>query len=46
MVQISEKLRCNNPKLDIVNMNAYIKFGKSMSSSSHFKISSGNEISA
>ena len=22
---------CNNPKLDIVNMNAYIKFGESLS---------------
>ena len=26
---------CNNPKLDLVNMNAYIKFGENMSSSSH-----------
>ena len=25
---------CNNPKLDLVNMNAYIKFGENMSSSS------------
>ena len=22
------KMTCNNPKLDLVNMNAYIKFGK------------------
>ena len=22
---------CNNPKLDLVNMNAYIKFGENMS---------------
>ena len=27
-------MTCNNPKLDHVNMNAYIKFGKNMSSSS------------
>ena len=27
-------MRCNNPKLDVVNMNAYIKFGEKMSSSS------------
>ena len=27
-------MRCNNPKLDLVNMNAYIKFGENMSSSS------------
>ena len=25
-------MTCNNPKLDLVNMNAYIKFGESMSS--------------
>ena len=25
---------CNGPKLDLVNMNAYIKFGENMSSSS------------
>ena len=24
---------CNNPKVDFVNMNAYIKFGENMSSS-------------
>ena len=27
-------MMCNNPKLDLVNMNAYIKFGENMSSSS------------
>ena len=25
------KMTCNNPKLDLVNMNAYVKFGESMS---------------
>ena len=25
---------CNNPKPDLVNINAYIKFGENMSSSS------------
>ena len=25
-------MTCNNPKLDLVNMNAYIKFGENMSS--------------
>ena len=25
------KRMCNNPKLDLVNMNAYIKFGESLS---------------
>ena len=29
-----EKMTCNNPKLDLVNMNAYIKFGENMSSCS------------
>ena len=24
----SKKMLCNNPKLDLVNMNAYIKFGE------------------
>ena len=24
-------MTCNNPKLDLVNMNAYIKFGKILS---------------
>ena len=28
------KIMCNNPKLDLVNMNAHIKFGENMSSSS------------
>ena len=27
-------MTCNNTKLDIVNMNAYIKFGENMTSSS------------
>ena len=27
-------MMCNNPKLDLVNMNAYIKFGENMSASS------------
>ena len=27
-------MTCNDPKLDLVNMNAYIKFGENMSSSS------------
>ena len=31
---IFRKMTCNNPKLDPVNMNAYIKFGENMSSSS------------
>ena len=25
------KMACNNPKLDLVNMNAYIKFGENLS---------------
>ena len=25
------KMMCNNPKLDLVNMNAYIKFGEILS---------------
>ena len=29
-----QNMPCNNPKLDLVNMNAYIKFGENMSSSS------------
>ena len=28
MVQICEKLMCNNPKLDLAKMNAYSKFGE------------------
>ena len=27
-------MTCNNPKLDLAKMNAYIKFGENMSSSS------------
>ena len=27
-------MTCNNPKLDLVNMNAYMKFGENMSVSS------------
>ena len=27
-------MTCNNPKLDLVNINAYIKFGENMFSSS------------
>ena len=27
-------MTCNDPKLDLVNMNAYIKFGENSSSSS------------
>ena len=27
-------MTCNNPKLDLAKMNAYIKFGDNMSSSS------------
>ena len=26
-----QKMTCNNPKLDLVNMNAYIKFGENLS---------------
>ena len=33
---------CNNPKLDLVNMSAYIKFGENQSI--FFKILSGNKI--
>ena len=29
-----QKMTCNNPQLDLVNMNAYIKFGENMSISS------------
>ena len=25
-----QKMTCNNPKLDLVNINAYIKFGELM----------------
>ena len=34
LLQMSEKMTCNNPKLDPVNMNAHIKFGENMSVSS------------
>ena len=34
-------MTCNNPKLDLVNINADLQFGEIMSSS--FKILSGNE---
>ena len=49
-----QKMMCNNPHLDLVNINAYIKFGENMSSSSqdiertrNFGVNkgpSGNEI--
>ena len=35
---------CNNPKLDLVNINAYIKFGENKFEV--LKILSGNEILA
>ena len=28
---MSKKITCNNPKLDLANMNAYIKFGEILS---------------
>ena len=31
LVQICKKMMCDNPNVDLVNMNAYIKFGKIMS---------------
>ena len=31
LVQMCEKLICNNPNVDLVNMNAYIKFGDILS---------------
>ena len=31
LVQIWGKMTCINPKLDLVNMNAYIKFGEILS---------------
>ena len=33
-VQMCKKITCNNPKLDLVNMYAYIPFGENMSVSS------------
>ena len=38
-----QKMAYNNPKLDLVNINAYIQFGENMSV---HKILSGNEILA
>ena len=38
------KMTCNNPKLDLVDMNVYIKFGENLSI--YLKILSGNEILA
>ena len=37
-----QKMTCNNPKLDLINMNAYIKFSKNLSIFS--KDIKGNEI--
>ena len=34
LVQMCEKITCYNLKLDLVNMNAYIKFGEKISVSS------------
>ena len=31
LVQMCEKKLCNNPNLDLVNMNTYIKFGEILS---------------
>ena len=31
ILPIGSKMTCNNPKLDLVNMNAYIKFGGNLS---------------
>ena len=31
MVQMFKNMTCNNPTLDLVNMNAYIKFGENLS---------------
>ena len=28
---IARKIMCNNPNVDLVNMNTYIKFGESLS---------------
>ena len=28
---MSKKMKCNNPNVDLVNMNAYIKFGEILS---------------
>ena len=34
LVQILEKIMCNNAKLELVNINAYIKFGENVSTCS------------
>ena len=31
LVKMCQKMMCNNPNLDLVNINAYIKFGKFLS---------------
>ena len=41
----TRKRMCNNPKLDLVNMNAYIKFGENLSEFV-LKILSKNKILA
>ena len=35
LVQTLRKMMCNNPLLDLVNMNAYIQFGEILSIHSH-----------
>ena len=44
-------MTCNNPKLDLANINAYIKFGENVSSSSqdierkrNFGVNSGTNL--
>ena len=37
---------CNNPKLDIVNMNAYINFSEHLLNCSQDIVMTGNEILA
>ena len=34
LVPIKKKITCNDPRLDLVNINAYIKFGENMSTCS------------
>ena len=34
LVQMCKKMMCYNPNIDLVNKNAYIKFGEIMSSCS------------
>ena len=41
-----QKLTANNPKLDLVNINAYIKFGEILSTWFVLNILSVNEIPA